>query len=367
MAVTLTARQLNRASLARQMLLARSDLGAVSAIGMLGGLNAQHVLSPYISLWSRLRDFRAAELEAAITEGRVLKATLMRGTLHLVRSEDHAALWRALGPALSRAFQGFFPKESRSIDAGRLTDLVREALTDAPMAYRDLEAHLAGFFPDLRPQSLSFAAKALAPVVQLPPSGLRSHAGPASYGWVGTGHGQETPERDLAALLQAYLAAFGPATAQDVQQWSGLPAAAVREAITSVQDLLRLEGPGGAEYLDLPDAAIPPEDTAAPARFLPRWDNLLLAYRDRARVLPQAFRAAVIQRDGRVLPTYLLDGYVAGLWQGEESASAATVTLMPLQGFDGEEKDALEAEALKLGRWLHPAAKNHAVRYGVLT
>ncbi len=341
--------RLRRLTLDRQLLLARRDIRAVDALRHLGGLNAQHRRSPYIALWSRLKGFRREELETALASGQACKATLMRGTLHLVADDDYPLFFAGLAKARLRAFRSFFPQVAPSIPEERVQAVLRDALRTAPVAFRDLERLLAPDFPGWPLASLSFAAKALAPIVQLPPAGHWHGGGAPLYGWAGHVPG---PAREAAEeyLMERYLAAFGPATLQDFAQWSGLgvgEAQAVRKRLGD-----RLTGSGPLLDLWAPPAAVFGEEL--PVRFLARWDNLLLAYRDRSRLLDPDLQQRVVMRDGRVLATFLVAGQVAGTWDVEETARQTTLVLQPLRSLAGRWREQLAREAEDLCRWLRP-------------
>ncbi len=343
-------------TLGRQLLLGRAEMAPIEAMRHLGGLNAQHRRSPYISLWSRLGHFRRRDLEEALAQGKAYKATLMRGTLHLVAADEYPHYFTALAEARRRAFHGFFPRVAKEIDEDLGRRKVAEALRQRQtVAFREFERILQPLYPGAPAASLSFAAKALAPVVQLPPAGAWRGNGSPEYGWAAI-----SPETDPRAaeenLLLRYLAAFGPATAKDYAHWSGLGLARAQAVQGRLGDRLRQLEAGSGVFLDL---ARPPEtpDTDLPVRFLPRWDNLLLAYEDRSRVLAPDLRDKVIMRDGRVLATFLVDGQVAGLWDVEETARNCTVVLRPLRTLTPSRMEELRGEADRLAEWLVPGGQ----------
>jgi hypothetical protein len=343
-------------TLGRQLLLGRVEMAPLEAMRHLGGLNAQHRRSPYISLWSRLGGFQRRDLEEALARGEAYKATLMRGTLHLVAADEYPHYFAALAEARRRAFRGFFPRVAKEINEVLVHDKLAEALRQGEaVAFREFERILQPLYPEAPAASLSFAAKALAPVVQLPPAGAwRGNASP-QYGWVAVSL-ETDPRAAEEDLLLRYLAAFGPATAQDFAQWSGLGAAQAQAVQGRLGDRLRRLECNGELLLDL---ARPPEIPGAdpPVRFLPRWDNLLLAYRDRSRVLAPDLQDQVIMRDGRVLATFLVDGQVAGLWDVEETASNCTVVLRPLRPLTRRRTEEVVGEADHLAEWLVPGGR----------
>lgn len=357
----LSQRELNRATLHRQMLLERRELPVLAALRRLGGLNAQHGESPDIALWSRLSRFTAVDLSSLLEHREVVRSNLMRGTLHLVASRDYPLLNPALSETLRRVFRGFFPREGRELDESRLRELALVHLTGSPLPYRELERLLSAEMGGLRHQSLSFAAKSLLPLVQVPSvqrSGEQTWA--LAGEWLGRDMG--SPERGLRRLLLHYLRAFGPASQQDFRQWSGLGAAQANAALSDLgRRLIRYRDATGTVLHDLPGMAHMDPMTPAPPRLLPRWDNLLLAHQDRTRVLPERYRARVIQRDGRVLATFLLDGFVAGLWRIDMGARQATLHLEPFEDVPANHSPPLQYEALRLVRHLRPGAARHAV------
>ncbi len=344
---------LRLSTLSRQMLLERADAGVLDALGRLAGLNAQHRRSPYIALWSRLRAFQRSDLETALTAGHVVKATLMRGTLHLVPAEAHTSYFIGLTDARERALRSFFPRVAASIDGDRLRGILRPKLSTASMAFRELERVLQPHFPEAPPQSLSFAAKSLAPLGQTPPSAAFAAGGAPMYRWVDFASGIR-PEGAQEFLFDRYLRAFGPATLQDFAQWSGLGLKEAEAVRARLGDRLEELAWGSVTYLDIPGLPPPADSTRPPVRLLPRWDNLLLAYKDRTRILPKDLQHKVIMRDGRVLATFLAEGEVAGTWAVEESVRQCTVVLLPLRKLSAQVLDDVRQEADALARWLCP-------------
>jgi len=359
----LTLRELNRATLARQMLLDRETLPIPDAIRRLAGLQAQVPGPPYIGLWTRLRDFRREDLTDCLERRQVVRAALMRSTLHLMTAEDYLLLRTSLQPALVRALNAFFGKRSAGLDVDGLVAAARAALDEAPRAQGELRAVLAGIEPDRDPAALAYAIRTYLPMVQIPSGGRWGYSNKPPYApadsWLGQlASGQEHPRE----LILRYLAAFGPATVRDIQAWSGL--VRLKEPVEALKPELRIFwDERGNELLDVPDAPLPPADTPAPARFVPEYDNLVLSHADRSRVISDEYRSKVFLSAGRVRATFLVDGFVRGTWRIEKSRSAATLVIEPFGPLPKEDRDALAEEGEQLVRFVEDGAKAHAVRF----
>jgi len=338
----LTQRELNRATLARQLLLRRERLSPVRAIERLAGLQAQLPSSPYLALWARLEGFERASLERALKGRRVVKALLMRATMHLVSARDYPHLDAAVREArtLIRA-RGTEPPPEELVE--RVVALARERPRTRPEIMQALGFHSRTQDPhEIR---LLFWVMALGRLEQTPESAFYAFRGSPTY----EPNEHEPPPRDeaLAYAIRRYLAAFGPATRADVSQWSGVP---IRDLATGLErlQLRTLRDERGRELLDLPRAPLPAADTPAPARLLPRWDELLLAHKDRTRVLPDEYRRTVIHKNGDVQQAFLADGVVAGLWRLE----TGKIVLEPFAPLPRTTRRELEDEAARLQRWL---------------
>lgn len=314
----LTGRQLNRATLARQLLLERANLDVRAATERIGGLQAQEPASPHIGLWTRLAGFEPADLDRALAQRSVVKGTLMRSTLHIVSAADYLHLWPAVVPRLgsSRRQDRATPPNAKRLAALKAR---AEALTAEPRGLGELREHLGdadGMAPDevlwwIR-RSVAFAH---APS-EVPWSFGRRPRLAHALPWLGA-DGWPTTDEALEHVVRRYLGAFGPATAADLSQWSGLSVGTVRPgiaALDSAGELRRFSDERGRELLDLEGAPLPDADTPAPPRLLPMWDSTLLAFADRTRLISDADRRVVIARNGDTLPTFTVDGVVAGLW-----------------------------------------------------
>lgn len=348
------------------MLLGREAVSPYDAVRRLAGLQAQVPNPPYIGLWTRLLDFGREDLTGLMEGRRVVRAPLMRSTLHLMASEDYLSLWPALQPALVRALNAFFGKKAKGVDVDKLVAAAREALDEAPRAMGGLKGVLAPVEPGRDGDALNYAVRAHLPLVQVPPGGTWGSGAAAAYATAESrlGRAPSGSEDPLRDLLFRYLAAFGPAGVRDFQAWSGL----VRlkgpvEEIKAGGGLSLFEGEDGGELLDLPDAPLPPPDTPAPPRFVPEYDNLVLAHADRRRVIADEDRKKVFLSAARVRATVLLDGFVAGVWRIEKTKKTAALIVEPFAPLSTEDRDALVEEGERLLRFATDGQPELDVRF----
>jgi hypothetical protein len=332
-----------------------------------GGLQAQEPASPSIALWSRLVDFEASALDRALQRRRAVKATLMRGTLHLVSAADYLYLQPALAPTL----QGFrFQDRFRNADVADIEAVAESALTFAgvPRTNAEIHAHLGSLAlaNGLKGEDVWWRVRRHAPFVHVPADAPWSFGRRPTYvagrSWL-RGRAFADPASSMERLIRRYLGAFGPAAPSDIATWSGLPVYRIRAAVAATPDLLEFRDHAGRTLLDLPDAPRPSPDVPAPPRFLAMWDSVLLAYRDRTRILSDAHRPLVIARNGDVLPTFLVDGAVAGLWWVEPDGGRTRIALEPFGRLARVARRALEAEAARLAAFYEPLEPALYVRY----
>ncbi|MGA5895867.1 winged helix DNA-binding domain-containing protein [Streptomyces venetus] len=348
----LDARALNRAALARQLLLDRAGLPVLDAVGHLCGLQAQEPQEPFVGLWSRLRAFEPAGLSDLLTGRSVVRTHLMRRTVHLVTAAD-ALAWRARHEGMLRQrVLGTYRRELTEVDLGELAAAGRETMADGePRSLGELARAVVGRWPAAGPRPLGeMLVAALLPTAQLPPRGLWRTTAGARYALISSWLGREIdpPEPDGSdlvgqALLRRYLAAFGPAASADLRAWcglAGLPAAvaALREELVAFRD------ERGRELLDLPDAPRPDPDSPAPVRFLPAFDNAVLGYHDRSRIIDDAHRGLSVQ-GARVV---LVDGRVAATW----TLQADTVLVTPLRRLSRTDRADVAEEGWALASFL---------------
>ncbi|HZD70219.1 MAG TPA: winged helix DNA-binding domain-containing protein [Actinomycetes bacterium] len=322
----LTARRLNRATLGRQLLLRREPLEVVDAVRRVAALQAQEAVSPYIALWNRLASFDPADLDAAFAGHAVVKATLMRITLHAVHAEDYPAFHNAMLPILraSRLGDRRFTTSGLSItDADALLPHLLEFAAQ-PRTKAEVEDLLAARLGDRVPR-LWWALRTFAPLLHVPTGGPWSFDSRSWFVAAPTKLGPEAQQESVGWLVLRYLQAFGPASVQDVVQFTMLRRPVVLQALQALAGRVEeLEGPSGETLFDVPGAPLPAEDTPAAPRLLPMWDSILLAYSDRSRVIPPDYRRLVARQNGNVLPTLLVDGYVAGVWRPVDGGIQAT-------------------------------------------
>jgi hypothetical protein len=345
--MTLTARRLNRATLGRQLLLHREPLDVAEAVRRVVALQAQEAPSPYLALWNRLAGFDPADLDAAFASRAVVKATLLRITLHAVHASDYPAFHNAMVPSLraSRLHDGRYTTTGLTIaDADAILPQLL-AFADRPRTKAEVEDLLEARMGERQPR-MWWALRTFAPLHHAPTGGPWSFGPRSSFV---AAPARLPPERQDAStqwVVRRYLEGFGPASVQDVAQFTLLRRPVVRDALAALAGQVEpLEGPGGAELFDVPGSPLPPEDTPAPPRLLPMWDSVLLAYADRSRVIPPDYRRLVTRSNGDVLPTLLVDGHVAGVWRPVDDGIQATAFhQLPKRAWTGL---AEEAEALR--------------------
>lgn len=331
----LSQRELNRATLARQLLLERKKLSPSAVIERLVGMQAQWPAAPYVGIWTRATDFVPEALERELRRGTVLKATVMRQTLHLVTRRDYGIFRAAMS-------ENNFPWETAL--AKKLAPGIRKLAGSSPITSAEGIAHIERThgLTGIDARRAWRAARVCAHLVHHHETAL----------WSGRPEGRfvaiDAPEAHVpvearAEMLRRYLAAFGPATVRDMNSWSMMPVPELKAAL-ALLDLRRFRDERGKELLDVPRAPLPDPDVPAPVRFLPKWDNVLLAFADRTRIMPEAYRKRIIRANGDVAPTFLVDGMVAGVW----SVDRKRIALEPFAKLTRAVRGELEAEAARL-------------------
>ena len=335
----LTLRELNRATLARQLLLERKQLSPSVAVERVAGLQAQWAPAPYVGLWARTEGFRREALEKALLARRIVRAVLMRGTIHLVSLTDYALFGAAVDrpPWLKAEFAAL---------GDRLHDVIR-AFGREPRTRAEITEFLEREHGlDIRSSDpVWYALRTNARLTHAPESGLWRMRGTTRYVTIDVTH--PDAQRARAELVRRYLAAFGPATRADVAVWSGLRAPEVASALDALEPLRRFRDEHERELLDLPRAPLPSAETRAPVRLLPRFDNLLLSHKDRRRVIADEHRELVID-GGWVKSTLLVDGFVAGTWEVEDGR----VRVEPFEPLPRAVQRGVDDEAARLEAWL---------------
>ena len=322
----LTERRLNRATLARQLLLGRERIPVVDAVRRIVAIQAQEPPSPFIALWNRIDGFDPADLDRALATQRIVKAQLMRITLHAVAADDYPAIHEAMQRTLRGARLNDPRFRSENVPIEDVEALVPDLLSfaSAPRQNRDVEAWLEERFGAPKPR-VWWALRQYGPIVHATSGGPWAFGPrPAYVGAVDQGRPGD-PAASVQRLVRRYLEGFGPATMPDIAQFSTILRPPIKEAIDALGDELeRHEGPTGTVLYDVPGGLLPDEDTPAPPRLMAMWDSTLLAYADRARMMPPAYRKLVIRTNGDVLPTILVNGLVAGVWRPLEDGIEVT-------------------------------------------
>lgn len=356
----LSARELNRATLPRQLLLSRHDLGVVDAVQRLGGLQAQEPRPPFVALWTRLEGFEREQLQRALQAREIVRATAMRATLHALSAEDYLATRAALQPVLTRAMLGALRDRSEGLDLEAVLPVASRLLEERPRAFDELRGLLAAAFPAADPRALGYAVRTHLALVMVPADDRWAFPRNAAFTPAESWLGRPAADAGPRALIVRYLGAFGPASAADAQAWSGLREAG--DALEALRpELETFRDQRGRELFDLPDAPLPGEDVPAPARLLPDFDSLLLAHHDRSRLIDDEHRPIVATRNLRIRPTFLHDGRVAGTWSVELRRTEARLELAPFGRLRKRALEELRAEGEALLRFVEPEATSVAV------
>ena len=354
MGEVMTARALGRATLARQLLLERAEVGAAEAVARVGGLQAQTPHSWYVALWSRVAGFDPQDASGLLEKRELVRIAVMRGTIHLVTAEDCLA-WRPLHDEfIFRATRSAYGRHWKDVDLEAAVAAGRELLEAGPLTFAELGRELHARFSAGTPQALSQLMRARLPLVQVPPRGLWGRSGPVAHTtaehWLGA---PLSATSSLEDFISRYLAAFGPASVKDVQAHCGLTR--LREVMERM-DLRVLRTAEGMVLYDLPDAPRPPEDFPAPVRFLPDFDNLFISFADRSRtgVLDPQQAARAWPPHGHIPGTVLVDGFLRATWSPSRERGTTRLTVTPFSPLSPAEREDVAAEAAALLRLLAP-------------
>lgn len=358
-------RALNRALLARQHLLHRSDAGPLAMIEHLVGMQAQNPNAPYVGLWTRLNGFGHADLADLLTGRRATRTALMRNTVHLTSAVDCHALRAVLQPMLDRTMRGALGPRTADLDLDAVADAAGVALAQQPLTPAELGLALARRWPDHDPTLLALVARTALPLVQVPPRGVWGVGGATRYAtahdWLGA---PAAPPPPVDSLVLRYLAAFGPASVMDAQAWSGLTR--LSEVFGRLAPRLRtFIDENGTVLHDLPDAPLPDPATPVPARYVAEFDNLVLGHADRSRIVADEHRPALMSRNGIVPGTVLVNGMVGGTWQITTVRGHAVLRVTPFRALARRDLATLESAGARLLGFAADRARSSAVEFAV--
>lgn len=362
---TLSERELNRATLDRQLLLRRAPMDAAEAVEHLVGLQTQIPPNHYVALWSRLVGFDAQEFSRRFEKREFVRISVQRSTIHTVTARDCLPLRHLLQPVQDRSLKGAFGKKLEGIDLAELAERVRVFTEEEPRTFNDLGKLLTESYPGYDVQALGVAARNNLALVQVTPRGLWLKGGLPKHTtaehWLGIT--KAVPAMKAEELVLRYLGAFGPASVMDAQSWSGLTG--LREVFEGLRArLVVFRSESGTELFDLPDAPRPGEDVPAPSRFLPDYDNVFIGHKERARINDPRVPKEKVFSGNTPISTFTVDGWIRGVWKVEtdKKRTSATVNLTPLVPVTKALRDDVETEGARLLEFLVPGA-DHDVRW----
>jgi hypothetical protein len=356
----LTLRQLNRATLARQLLLERAELPVVDAVAQLCGIQAQEAKPPFVGLWTRLAGFRAEDLHSLLHKRIIVRATFLRGTLHLLSARDYAAFRAPIQPVLDDG-QRVLGSRAKGLEVDKVLPVATELFRQRPRDFTELRALLQARFPAVNDRALGFTVRMRLPLVMVPTADRWAFPAAARFTLAQDWLSDRLSDDDSPdELVRRYLAAFGPATGADVQTWSGLKG--IRQVLTRLRpELVTVVDERGRELFDLPDAPRPDGDVPVPPRFLPEFDNLVLSHADRTRMIADEYRGHVVTKNLRVRASVLYDGFACGIWDVERKKANAVVRITPFRRLPARAVRDLTDEAGALLEFLEPDSANRDV------
>ena len=334
----LTQRELNRALLERQFLLARKRMSLPKTLERIGGIQAQYAPSMYIGLWSRLEGFERQALTRALERKSVVQGTLMRVTIHLVSAADYWPMSAGIRGARRKAWLDARRASVGEADVTKAAATVRGRLKAGAQGRKELMEGMDN--------TLFNGANVWLDIVRVPPAGTwerrRADLYALAEDWLGPS--EVSADEGLQLLIRRYLQGFGPGAPKEIADWAGLKVQPVNQALERLE-LRRFRDETGGLLVDLPRAPLPPADAPAPARFLPTWDATLLVHARRTQVLPEEHRAKVFNtRTPQSVSTFTVDGHVAGTWRHDKGG----IALSPFGRLSREARAEIEAEAERL-------------------
>ena len=337
----LSTRALNRALLARQMLLQRATFSVVDAVTHLGGLQAQQARPPFTGLWSRLEAFKKQDLLDLLRSRQVLRATTLRGTLHLITLQDFQAWRPLLQPMLTAGAQSILRERLQTFDHAAVLAHATKVFTVKPHTFTELRNKLVAAFPGVDERAMGYFVRTHLPLASVPDEKAPWCFGSDAEFDLMAGGTAGTP----VALITRYLTAFGPASIADFQSWSGLKSVKPwfeGMPLSTFQDARK------RVLYDLPEAPRPDPETPAPVRFIAEFDNLVLGHADRSRIVADEHRPRIVTKNLLVLGTFLVDGFVAGTWKHD----GKNVKIEPFETLPGKAMKLVDAEANQLAQFL---------------
>jgi hypothetical protein len=352
----LTTSELNRALLARQLLLKRSSLSVPRALEQIGGIQAQYAPSSYIRLWTNLQRFEMADLDRLLERRKVVQGTLMRSTIHLVSARDYWAFAEGIGPSRQEWWHQTWGREFSRAEIDRIAARLDAELAGRAWPRRELDQLM-------RSHSSTVWSGAWVALIRVPPSGTwrrrRADLFQRAAEWIGDSDSNE--ELGLEHLLHRYLGGFGPARLADAAGWAGVSVPRMKEAAERMT-LRTFRDQEGRQLVDLPRAPLPAADTRAPVRLLPTWDATLLVSARRAGILPEQYRPLVFNtKTPHSVGTILVDGSVAGIWRVERAGEKAVLRYTPFERLAAAADRELRDEAAGLVRFVEPEASSYVV------
>lgn len=364
MAAALSRRELNRATLERQFLLRRVDRSAAEVLARLVGLQAQTAHTWYVGFQSRMEEPDPHAVGRLLTDGSLVRMSLMRSTLHLVSAEDAAWLRPTTQEVMDRDLaHSAHGKATAGMDLDAVVALGRELLEQRPLTPNELGERIGQRWEGVLGTHLAYVVRCLLPVVQVPPRGVWGASGRPALAPADTWTGIPlAPGPDRETLVLRYLAAFGPASVRDVQAWSGLTR--LKEVVEGLRErLVSFRDEAGGELFDLPEAPRPSADVPAPARFLYDFDNLLRSHADRSRVISAENLKRISSRNGMPPATVLVDGEVAAAWKVDRSRRTPSLDITPFRPFNNSESEGVTGEGIRLLSFLSPGQEVGEVRF----